>query len=204
MRIELILHRVFWVFVIAPLVACGQQTATSPTKTSIPTTVVSSVVPTSTLIPITITPSPLPTEPIVPIITPDVIQAERWMEYQTALAKSFLPHLSPEEVVCEWEILGQSDKEIYVWAICTGTSGPGTLEDPAVIYIEEDGSVQTVKIPRGGTNYASDIREMFPIEAQEKYFSRVFHFKELTDHLYWRQDNPESPPLIVLSATPTP
>jgi hypothetical protein len=75
---------------------------------------------------------------------------------------------------------------------------------PVVIHIQADGSVQSVEIPRGGSNYAADIRRLFPAEAAEKYFDRLIHFQELTDHLNWRREHPEEPPLIVINPTPTP
>lgn len=197
-------HRYFWIILLTFLAACGQQAVALSAETPIPTVDSPTSVSTSTFIPVTITPSPLPTQPTIPIITPDPIQVERWKEYQTALAKSFLSYLPPEEVICEWEILGQSDQVIYVWAICMGTIGIGTLADPAVIHIGIDGSVQSVEIPGGGMRYAADIREMFAPDAQEKYFGRLIHFQELTDHLQWRREHLEEPPLIVLSATPMP
>lgn len=75
---------------------------------------------------------------------------------------------------------------------------------PAVIHIQADGSVESVEIPRGGNDYAADIRQMFPTDAAEKYFGRLIHFQELTDHLNWRREHPEELPLIVLNANPTP
>jgi hypothetical protein len=137
------------------------------------------------------------------MITPDAIQVERWKEYEDALAKRFLAYLPQEEVICEWEILGRSDQEIYVWAICMGTIGIGTLADPAVIQLGIDGSAEDVKIPRGGSNYASDIREMFPPDAEKRYFDGLINFQGLTDHLRWRREHPEEPPLIVLLVMPT-
>ena len=75
---------------------------------------------------------------------------------------------------------------------------------PVVIHIQADGSVESAEIPGGGTHYAADIRQMFPADAANKYFDELIHFQELTDHLNWRREHPEEPPLIVLSATPTP
>jgi hypothetical protein len=60
------------------------------------------------------------------MITPDPVQVERWKEYQTELAKSLLSFLPPEEVLCEWEILGRSDQKVYVWAVCTSIISSGT------------------------------------------------------------------------------
>jgi|GEM_PF-1317564 len=214
MRIEIILHRVFWVFVIAPLVACGQQTVTSATETSIPTTVLSTVVPTSTLIPITITPSPLPTEPFVPIITLDANQAGRWREYEDSLARNLLPDLSPEDVLCEWEILGQTDMEMYIWAKCMSvnsiaTTSKGTAiflssSTPAVVHLGIDGTIQNVEVPGAGSDYAHDIRELFPLDVQERIFNDLINYRRLSEHIEKRRMYPEEPPLIVLSSTPTP
>ena len=205
------------VILLVILSACGQQTVVLPTETPIPTVVSPTPVPTSTLIPVTVTPSPLPTQPIIPLITPDAIQVERWREYEDALARTILSFLPREEVICEWEILGRSDQEVYVWALCTsiislGTSpisGTETFSSssiPAVIHLREDGSVQSVEIPGAGSDYARDISRMFPLDVQEKFEN--YHFgragREIGEHLVWRRTHPEEPPLIVLLANPVP
>jgi hypothetical protein len=201
-------HRYLWIVLLAFLVACGQQTVTLPTETPVPTAVSPTYVPTSTLKPVTITASQLPTQPIISMITPDPIQVERWKEYEAALGGIILKDV--ESVLCEWEILGQSDQEIYVWAVCMSifsvesTGLPYHAEMPAVSHIGADGAVQSVEVPGGGTSYASDIRRMFPPDAQERYFEGLINFQGLTDHLRWRREHPEELPLIVLSATPTP
>ena len=104
----------FMIILLVTLSACGKQTVILPTETPIPTLFRRHSVPTSTSIPVTDIPTPLPTplptQPIIPIITPDAIQVERWKEYEDALASAiFKSSLQPEEVVCEWEILGQSE-----------------------------------------------------------------------------------------------
>ena len=155
---------------------------------------------------------PIQTQPIIPAVTADSIQVERWKEYEDALAKAlFSLSFADYEFLCEWEILGQSNQEIYVWTVCMtiasdASTGRPSLHStmPVVIHTQADGSVESVEIPRGGNDYAADIRRMFPPEAQEKYFEGLIHFQELTDHLNWRREHPEEPPLIVLSATPTP
>ena len=201
------------------LAACAPGTST-PTEIPIPAATSTPFPPTltSTLqaTPTTVfpTPSPLPTQRVVAVITPDQIQMERWDEYEDALATILFPPeyipQSPNQFLCEWEILGRSEQEIYVWATCmsifpAGSDGyPYHGEIPAVIHIGANGAVQSVQIPRGGSEYASDIRRMFPPSAQERYFDKLIPFQELTDHLRWRRDHPDVPPLIVLSATPTP
>jgi hypothetical protein len=204
-------QRYFWIVLLAFLVACGKQTIALPTETPVPTAVSPTPIPTSTLIPATDISTPLPTQPIIPMITPDPIQVERWKEYEAALAKALFPSsFIPSEFLCEWEILGRSDQEVYVWTVCMSIFSVGSRglpyhgEMPAVIHIGTDGTVQSVEIPGGGTSYASDIRRMFPLYAQERYFGKLIPFQELTDHLNWRREHPEEPPLVILSATPTP
>ncbi len=204
-------NRYFWIVLLVFLTACGKQAAALPADTSVPVVVSPTPLPTFTLLPATVIPSPLQTQPINPAITADSIQIERWQEYEDALAKAlFLSSLNDYEFLCEWEILGQSDQEIYVWTVCMSISSVGSAglpfhsTMPVVIHTQADGSVESVEIPRGGTHYAADIRQMFPADAAEKYFDGLIHFQELTDHLNWRREHPEEPPLIVLSTTPTP
>ncbi len=194
------------------LSACAPVVAPAPTETTILKVVSPTPVLTSTLIPITATPSPLPTQPIIPFITPDSIQVERWKEYETALGDIYLK--GEPSVLCEWEILGQTNQEVYVWVVCRSsisvlvtTEGKiiySGFDIPAVIHLGTDGAVQNVEIPGGGTQYASDIRKMFPSYAQDRYFGKLIDFKRLSDHIEWRRTHPEEPPLIILSASPTP
>ena len=148
------------------------------------------------------------------MITPDAIQVERWKEYEDALAMKIRGReASVGKVLCEWDILGRSDQEVYVWVVCMGTFLVGDINPifpassiPAVIYLNKDGSVQNVEIPGAGSDYARDIRLMFPLDVQEKFEN--YHFGraggEMGEHLEWRRTHPEEPPLIVLSATPIP
>jgi hypothetical protein len=142
------------------------------------------------------------------IITPEPAQIQRWKEYQNALAGKLLPSAPPEKVLCEWELSGQSGQEVYVWAVCKETDPVAEISQfffpvasvPAVIYLGTDGAIQKVEIPEYGTNYLSDFRSMFPLVAQ----GRIADIGKMEDHLEFRLTHPEEPPLIVLSATPTP
>ncbi|HMV94754.1 MAG TPA: hypothetical protein PKN81_13045 [Anaerolineales bacterium] len=185
-------------FLVSVLTACTPAITSAPTETILPMIVLSSTpIPTSTLIPATETPSPVPTDPIILMITPDSIQVERWREYQTALAKTIMSY---ELALCEWEVLGRSENEIYVWATCRILDNGS--DSPAVIHLGVDGAIQKVEIP--GTNWSSDIREMFPIEIQEIFLNNLMNYQQLSDHLTWRIEHPEESPLIVLSSTPAP
>ena len=134
------------------------------------------------------------------MITPDAIQVERWKEYENALAKSLLSFLPPEEVLCEWEILGRSEQEVYVWAVCNGGDSSGSV--PVVIHLASNGDIQSVERIK---NWSADIPRLFPAEVQEKF--ERYHFGragEMLEHAAWRRTHPGEPPLIVLSVTPTP
>jgi len=204
------LYRYVWIIIFVFLVACGQQPAALPTDLPTPTATSSPTpFPTLTPIPVTVTPSPLPTQPTIPFITPDPIQVEKWKEYEDALGMQLLPPNSLRgKVLCEWEILGRSDKEVYVWAFCQSPPYSKNLKAsiasiPAVIYLQTDGTIQSVNIPGSGTAYASDIRKLFPADIQEKIFSHSIDTNRMEAHINWRREDPE-PPLVILSATPTP
>ena len=154
-----------------------------------------------------------PTQPIIPMITPDAIQVERWQEYQTALAVSvFTPRISRVDILCEWQILGQSEQELYVWAKCSGfhpsdLSYLYTGSAPAVIYLGEDGTIQNVAVAGNGDfpdAYGITLRKLFPSDVLDKIFGHLIDYDSLSAHLELRRENPEEPPLIVLSATPVP
>ncbi|MBI5946481.1 MAG: hypothetical protein HY864_19130 [Chloroflexi bacterium] len=157
-------------------------------------------------------PSPIPTQPPVPILTPNANQVERWKEYQMELAKAILYGYDPaslDSVICEWDILGQSGQEVYVWAEC---SIPNWGDDsrPAVIYLNPDGSIQNIEILERGSEAESDSQRMFPADVREKfdlYYTGDSMFfgrrKEFIDHTIYRETHPEDPPLIILSAMPT-
>jgi hypothetical protein len=179
----------------------------------------------------------MPTQPPPPIFTPDATQVERWKEYQTELAKvlfSFDPEhpegYDPEaykNALCEWDILGQSSQEMYVWAECAPSSELGHLMNPAIIYLESDGSIREVNVSRAGTDprtqFAVYDLHLFPISVQEKLCLYYFYLTPqctnitpdyvfspylqprlgvLLSHLEYRKGQAEEPPLIVLSATP--
>jgi hypothetical protein len=138
------------------------------------------------------------------MITPDAIQVTRWKEYQTALAKSLLPSISPDILLCEWVILGRSNQEVYLAAVCG--SGGSRATAPVVIYLSIDGSIQNVEAVGYGSSRDFNIQRLFPPDAQEMIYSESVSMimERLKEHLDWRLSYREEPPLIVLSATPMP
>lgn len=128
----------------------------------------------------------------------------RWAEYELALAHKFLP----EEImgVCEWDILGQAEQDVFVWAVCQGNSpnsGLMGMSAPAVIHLATDGQVQTVTVPRDGTLYSQDVEALFPHELQKQIFAHTIQ-PEIERHLQMRIAQPNTPPLIALTRTPLP
>jgi hypothetical protein len=144
-------------------------------------------------------------------ITPNFDQLSRWREYERALASKLLFLHPPGDVICEWEFLGQSGQEEYVWAFCLGLPPVGMDEKyapgasiPAVIHLEQNGSIQSVELPRdGGLSYAEGIRKIFPKDVQERIFGRLVNIDEMIAHARLRRKSP-APPLIVLLSTPQP
>jgi hypothetical protein len=208
----------FWIILLALLTACGQVaplateastvapfawTAVALTQTAMPTTTLPPSTFTPTMLPTSTPPAtPTPAQPTIPILTPDAIQVERWQEYQIALAKSLLHKDSPEYVLCEWVILGQSGQEVYVAAVCLGS---GRATAPAVIYLGTDNSIQNVEAVEYGSTRTFNIQRLFPSNVQEILYSESMHviYERFVEHLDWRFSHREELPLVVLSAMPT-
>lgn len=175
--------------------AIAQTQTAQPTNTPLPPT----ITPTATIV--YPTPSPYPTEaPITFAITPDATQVERWEEYQFALALELVR--GHGIAFCEWEILGQSGNEVYVWAMCVAPDI--SAHRPVVIYLGTDGSIQQTDSPiMYSSSTETEIKKLFPPDIQEKIagfdYNKVFAY---SDHIGLRRSHPEEPPLIVLSATP--
>lgn len=137
------------------------------------------------------TQSPLPTTMITP----------RWEIYEAALLKATI---GKEDGVCEWSILGNSGKEIYVYVKCKLRGKVGTaMSAPAVIYLGQEGGIEKVTIPRDGKFYPMDIEALFPPDIQARIFAHDTGDSLDPKYLESRLFN-GGPPLIVLSGTPLP
>lgn len=144
----------------------------------------------------------MPTSISVSVLTqappPPTAKIERWVEYQNALATAFIPSTPG---LCEWELLGQTENEVYVWAICqeADSSNGAAMSAPAVIYLSKNNSIERVEIPGDGSMYSVDIREMFPKDLQAKILSNsIDSLQEMWSHIQIRRENPE-PPLVIMS-----
>lgn len=141
-----------------------------------------------------------------PTITaaPTATSEPRWRSYEKALAKAVV---AEEDGLCEWEILGTSANEVYVWADCKvrgpiETAGSG----PAVIYLGESNEIEKVSLPRDGISfYSKDIRDLFPVDVQEKIFNPGYNVnaEKAMKHIDERLKS-NGPPLISISGTPLP
>lgn len=208
------MRSIIFLFLLFPLlVSCTSslpQTTLPVTTTTLATpSFTPSSIPTATAKPtVWYTPSPRPT--IAIFVTPDVMYLTHWKEYEKALAAKLLAWVSPGERLCEWILLGTSDMEQYIWAVCIEKPNPNehsaAVSIPAKVYLGSDGRISEIEIPDAGMFYGPSIRKMFPEDVQE----RIFHFQEWLDveqleaHLVYRFEHPSTPPLIVLSATPAP
>jgi hypothetical protein len=201
----------FFVILIVLLVgACGpilpeqgsNETVTSvPTFTLIPPIITQTSPPEFVTVPATV----MPIQPPPPILTPDAIQVERWQEYQTELAKVLLLHSagSRQHALCEWDILGRTDQEVYVWAYCAGQGGQGGNSEFAVIYLALDGSIQEVSTVSQDVKesdlFPEDVRAKFELYRTSSFYGRA---RDLVDHRRHRDTHPEEPPVVVFSAMP--
>jgi hypothetical protein len=199
-----------------PTVVDVHSTLDSIVRTSVAQT--QTAFPSSTMLPSTFTPTATivyPTPSLIPIqtsmivITPNAIQVERWREYQAELARVVLAQHAqgtvpfPELVLCEWDILGGSEQEVYVWAAC---SFVGLGQGPAVIHLDTDGSIQSVEYAFPGYDRDIVIQRLFPEDVQARiavYFNSE-RSKQMNAHLEYRLTHREEPPLIALFGTPTP
>jgi hypothetical protein len=130
----------------------------------------------------------------------------RWVEYESALASVFLPRpYLPGEGLCEWEILGQTEKEVYVWAMCQVKSSAqgAAMSAPAVIHLGTDGKVQDVQVPGDGTFHTRDVGTLFPPNIQKRIFAHDVDTEAMRVNITARRIT-HAPPLIALSGTPMP
>ena len=185
------------VLVVIILVSCSPAPAHTSTEVPFfPTNIF-----TPTLTPDIKTPTLQVTLSVTPIPA-QTAELEKWMKYERALAVEIL---QTSDAICEWEILGQSNQEVYVWAICqiTNLEIGSAASVPVVIYLGNDGSIEKVQIPGDGTQYGIDIRKIFPPELQEQIITQSVRIDEMWSHIQSRHKNPE-PPLIVLSGVSFP
>lgn len=138
-----------------------------------------------------------PTLTIPPTQTP----IPRWVEYERALSKAVV---HTDDGLCEWEILGKSGNEVYVWAECKVRELIGTASSvPAVIRLGENGEIENITIPRDGNLYVIDVNYLFPIEIQDMISHPTFDGPAAEKHIDERLIT-DGPPIIVIDSVQLP
>ena len=107
---------------------------------------------------------------------------------ESALATRFL---NDPTGLCEWEVWGEAEQEIYLWAICQSAEGAG-CSAPAVVRVAQDESgvwrVREVETPRDGTLYGEDVRALFPPDVQRRILAHDFDAKAAWARIEARRD----------------
>jgi len=77
--------------------------------------------------------------------------------------------------VCAWEVLDETDRETYVWAICQSPSGTA-VSAPAVLFWTMDDEATRrlidVQMPRDGSYYGEDVSRLFLVDVQGRIFNQ--------------------------------
>jgi hypothetical protein len=81
--------------------------------------------------------------------------------------------LYDRSALCEWEVWGQTDETLYLWAVCASETG-ASVSTPAAVYQSANGEIMAVSIPGDGAQYGQDVRRIFPPEVQERIFAHAF------------------------------
>jgi hypothetical protein len=100
----------------------------------------------------------------------------------TMLGKAFV---NDPKAWCEFEVWGREDNTLFVWALCEARSG-ATISAPAVVGIKGDKAL-SVKVPRDGTNYAQDVKALFPEAVQRRIVKQEFDVKAALERIAKRK-----------------
>ncbi|MFO7943537.1 MAG: hypothetical protein R6U51_04465 [Anaerolineales bacterium] len=179
------------------MTACGSELS-SPTATP-------------SMVPVTQSRTSAPTAaaqstPLSPTVEPTAPGGTPWKRVQCALASALLsPPGQKSRGICEWQILGKSDAEVYLWAMCQAAGEPEgpAVSAPVVIRLDQSGRIVGVDVPRDGELYGPDVRELFPSSIQEVIFSHNIDTDAMWAHIQKRHKTPQ-PPLVVQEKTPSP
>jgi hypothetical protein len=184
---------ILFIFLIF-LSACASIPNSVPINTFTPST-------TPLTPPVASTTTSVPTPTSIPLSTP-LAGTPRWVLYERALAYIFLgppgktvPHLGWDHGLCEWEIWGQKENEVYVWAVCQANNAIGTATSgPAVIRLGKEDEILEVEMPQEGWG---NLKELFPDNILSKIQKNEFPGDEAWARLQKRRKESSIPPLIV-------
>ena len=91
-------------------------------------------------------------------------------DLEPALANGLL---DDPAALCEWEVWGQTEQALYLWAVCESAGGTA-VSAPAVVYLDAEGHVAAVAAPGDGTAYVRDVRRLFPPDLQERILAHEY------------------------------
>jgi hypothetical protein len=91
-------------------------------------------------------------------------------DLESALANGLL---DDPAALCEWEVWGQTEQALYLWAVCESAGGTA-ISAPAVVYLDAEGHVAAVAAPGDGTEYVQDVRRLFPPDLQERILAHEY------------------------------
>lgn len=161
---------------IGMLNACGtrpdNEAASTPYRTA-PTATPALLAPTRTAFP---SPTATPASP----------------DDEQALAKATFP--SGDQVLCNWQILGKNEQELYAWVFCQMVAAPhGATSAPVVIKLNPNGHYSQLILYE---DEASTL-ELFPAAVRKRAVDQDFDFTALTKRMIERLADPTLPPLII-------
>ena len=75
--------------------------------------------------------------------------------------------------LCEWDVWGEAERTLYLWAVCESTGGTA-MSAPVVVHVDVDGHVTGASLPGDGTRYGHDVRRLFPPYVQKRIFAHEY------------------------------
>jgi len=104
-------------------------------------------------------------------------------ELESALAGAML---EDADALCEWDVWGQAEQALYVWAVCESASGTA-MSAPAVVRLDVDGHVTAVSLPGNGANYGPDVRRLFPRYVRKRIFAHEYDARAAMERIAERR-----------------
>jgi hypothetical protein len=106
-------------------------------------------------------------------------------ELQSVLADAML---TDPAALCEWDVWGEAQQTLYVWAVCESASG-AAVSAPAVVHLDVDGHVAGASLPGDGTGYGHDVRRLFPPGVQKRIFAHEYDAVAAMERIAERRRN---------------
>ena len=172
---------------LVSVAGCATTRPDSPMVTAQPT-------PTSSFPQTSIPPSLTPGSTATP--QPVFAPAPARDELERALATRV--HGEPA-ALCEWQVLGQTSQDLYVWAVCQSVTNDSAVSAPAVVHLGTNGHVERVDMPRDGSLYAQDVRGLFPEDLGARIFAH-----DIDANAMWARVAARRAGLPTVTVTPTP